>query len=626
MSQPPNENKEFNLADAFAVPEEWGIEPVAPPAEVAADAPLADVASTDLDLDLDLDLGLDIDEDSDVQILDDDPTADVAEFGANPSSQASAELDVSLELDVTASSELDVSTSFDPAPELGTAPLSEMDPPLMEDQELPGQEIAPQENETPEDPIKTAFGVSAFEALEDTSDLALPEETLGENGSALTSLDDISLDDVPIEKSFGDETFTEHSLLEANESYDDPDETLAPVPRITIAAFCERPDTAHMVEKSGADRRLSRAHLTVSMGGLSAAIEQYHDESTPNLIVIESGMRGRGLFEQLDELAGVCDAGTKVVVIGAANDIALYRELIRRGVSEYLVPPLAPLQLVRAVSHLFADPDKPFIGKVTAFIGAKGGVGSSTLAHNLAWQLSETCRLDTTILDLDLSFGTAGLDFNQDTNQGIGDALSQPDRLDDVLLERLMTKCTERLSLFTAPATLDREWELGTDAYEAVIGEVRATVPHIILDMPHTWSSWVKNTLLQADDVVIVASPDLACLRNAKNLYDLVRARRANDAPPKIIVNQVGVPKRPEISVKDFAEALGAEPDLVLPFEPALFGQATNNGQMLSEINADSKAVTGIMAMAYDLAGKEMAPQKRGGLFGGVFGSKKTRG
>jgi len=400
------------------------------------------------------------------------------------------------------------------------------------------------------------------------------------------------------------------------------DETIAPVPRITIAAFCERPETAQMVERTGSDRRMSRAHISISMGGLPAAIEHFHDESTPNLILIESGMRGRGLFEQLDELASVCDSGTKVVVIGAANDIALYRELMRRGVSEYLVPPLAPIQMVRTVSGLFTDPDKPFSGKVTAIIGAKGGVGSSTLAHNLAWQISENFQVDATIVDLDLSFGTAGLDFNYDTNQGIGDALAEPERVDDVLLERLMTRCTDRLSIFTAPATLDREWELSPDSYETVISEVRATVPHVILDIPHIWSTWVKNTLLLADEVVIVASPDLACLRNAKNMYDLLKSRRANDFPPKIVVNQVGVPKRPEIPVKDFAEALGEEPVLVLPFEPELYGQATNNGQMLAEINNNSKAVAGIQSLATLLTGREISGAKKTSLLGKLLGRK----
>ena len=86
------------------------------------------------------------------------------------------------------------------------------------------------------------------------------------------------------------------------------------------------------------------------------------------------------LFAQLERLAEVCDPGTKVIVVGAANDIALYRELMRRGVSEYLVPPLKTLQLVSAVTTLYADPEAPFIGRQMAFCSARGGAGSSTLA------------------------------------------------------------------------------------------------------------------------------------------------------------------------------------------------------------------------------------------------------
>ncbi|VAV89003.1 Type II/IV secretion system ATPase TadZ/CpaE, associated with Flp pilus assembly [hydrothermal vent metagenome] len=475
---------------------------------------------------------------------------------------------------------------------------------------VPSEWDADGQDSMPEEVPSTVFGAGSVERSASEADFGVSDESF-----------DVPVAPLPPMAGASSAPPAHAIQMQSHETWIDPEETLAPVPRITVSAFCERPETAQMVEQTGTDRRMSRAHFTTAMGGLPAAIEQYHDEGTPNLILIESGMRGQGLFDQLDELASVCDAGTKVVVIGAANDIALYRELIRRGVSEYLVPPLVPLQLVRTISGLFADPDKPFAGKVTAVIGAKGGVGSSTLAHNLAWQISENCRVDTTIVDLDLSFGTAGLDFNQDTNQGIGDALEDPERVDDVLLERLLTRCTDRLSMFTAPATLDREWELNPEAFETVISEVRSTVPQIILDLPHTWSPWVKNTLLLADEVVIVATPDLACLRNAKNMFDLLQARRANDFPPKIVVNQVGLPKRPEISIKDFAEALGVEPALVLPFDPELFGQANNNGQMLSEIDAASKAVAGIQSLATELSGKEDTTKiKKTGLLSKLLG------
>ena len=392
-----------------------------------------------------------------------------------------------------------------------------------------------------------------------------------------------------------------------------------PIPRITIHAFCERPESGALVHNAANDRRLSKTHVDVELGGLPAAIERFATQSTPDLLIIETGMRGQGLFDQLEELAGSCDPGTKVIIIGAANDISLYRELMKRGVSEYLVPPMSPLHLIRTISGLYLDPEAPFAGKTIAFIGAKGGVGASTVAHNTAWCISENSQADCVLVDMDLSFGTAGLDFNQDPAQTLGDALTDPDRLDDALLDRLLVRCTERLSLFSAPATLDKDWDFGPEAYETVLDKVRRQAPFITLDLPHTWSPWVKHTLLAADQVVVTVTPELASLRNAKNLFDLIHASRPNDEPPKVVVNMAGIAKRPEIPVKDFAEALGVQPALVLPFEPHLFGKAANDGQMIAEVDPKSKAAEGFSHLAALLSGRIAAPQKKG-LFGGLFG------
>jgi pilus assembly protein CpaE len=389
-----------------------------------------------------------------------------------------------------------------------------------------------------------------------------------------------------------------------------------PVPRIAIHAFCESPDTGQLIHRAGDDRRLAKTHVTVELGGLAKAIERFHDETTPELLIVETGMRGAELFNQLDELASVCDPDTEVIIIGAANDITLYRELMRRGVSEYLVPPMTPLNVIKTISDLFCDPEAPFAGRSLAFIGAKGGVGSSTVAHNVSWQLTEQLRSDAVLVDLDLSFGTAGLDFNQDPAQTIAEALAQPDRLDEALLDRLLVRCTERLSLFSAPATLDNDWDFDTDAFETVLEKVQRQAPFVALDLPHAWSPWVRRTLLSADQVVVTVTPDLACLRNAKNLFDLVRTARPNDEPPKVVVNMAGCPKKPDIPLKDFSEALGAAPVLVLPFEPALFGKAANNGQMIAEVDPKSKAADGFAHLAGLITGRA------GGSAGGGRKSK----
>ena len=382
------------------------------------------------------------------------------------------------------------------------------------------------------------------------------------------------------------------------------------VPRITIHAFLRDAGAADAMDKAAADRRLVRATTLVHEGGLDDALARYQNEPTPSLIVVESNDPAAQLLDGLDRLAEVCDPGTKVVVVGACNDIALYRELMRRGVSEYLVPPLQPLQLIRTITGLYADPTTPFVGRTLAFVGSKGGVGSSTIAHNVAYGLAETMQSNTLMVDFDLAFGTAGLDFNQDPIQGVADALSKPDRLDPVLLDRMIVRCTDRLSLFAAPASLEDDYDFTAEAYEEVAGKIRATAPFVVYDLPHLWTGWMRKTLLTADDVVIVASPDLASLRNAKNLIDLLGRSRPNDGPPRLILNQVGMPGRPEIPVKDFGKALGVEPALCLPFDAKLFGQAANNGQMIQEVNARAKASEGLAQFIQGLARRDAPAQK----------------
>ncbi len=394
------------------------------------------------------------------------------------------------------------------------------------------------------------------------------------------------------------------------------------LPRITIHIFCETETTAALAERAAGDRRMERAAVVTRMGGLAAACALYQSQPTPSLVMVESLDDDAQLLAQLDQLAQVCDPGTKVVVVGSANDIALYRELMRRGVSEYLVPPLSPLQMVRTVTSLYADPSAPFIGRQIAFCGAKGGSGASTLAHNVAYSITERLQTGAVLVDFDLAFGTAGLDFNQDPLQGVADALSQPDRLDPVLMDRMMARCTERLSLFAAPATLDTDYDIGAEAFEEVTQKIRSAAPFVVLDLPHVWTAWKRKILLTSDDLVIVATPDLASLRNAKNMVDLVRRARPNDAPPRLVLNQVGVPGRPEIPVKDFGEALGLTPALCLPFDPKLFGQAANNGQMLAEVAPKSRSAEGLDNLAQQIARRDPPATQKTSLFSSLFKKK----
>src|SRR6187399_147486 len=382
------------------------------------------------------------------------------------------------------------------------------------------------------------------------------------------------------------------------------DEHIAPVPRISIQAFCASSDTAAAMQSAGEDRRMSKAHLKVQMGGMTAAIEAYRASATPNVVIIEADGRGDELLAGLDTLAEVCDAGTRVVVVGNMNDIVLYREMTRRGVSDYMITPVGPVDLIRAISGLFYAADAKPVGRTLAVVGAKGGVGASTVAHNIAWAIARDVHLDAVVADLDLPFGTAGLDFNQDPPQGIADAVMSPDRIDTAFVDRLLSKCTDHLSLLAAPATLDRVYDFGTEAFDSIFDVLRSSVPCIVLDVPHQWTGWTKRALIGADDILIVAAPDLANLRNTKNIFDLLKASRPNDRTPLYCLNQVGIPKRPEIPAAEFAKAIESHPIATIPFEPQIFGSAANNGQMIAEIAASHRTTEMFLQIAQRLTGR----------------------
>jgi pilus assembly protein CpaE len=216
-----------------------------------------------------------------------------------------------------------------------------------------------------------------------------------------------------------------------------------PVPRISIQAFCESAAVMKPMERAQADRRLARAHMRVEHGGIVAAGEFYQSNPTPNLVIVETSAEPGSIMAELASLAEVCDPTTKVVVIGHYNDVTLYRDLIRAGVSEYMVAPVSLADITSVIAGIFVTPDAAPIGRSIAVIGAKGGVGSSTIAHNLSWAISTIFKNEVVIADLDLPFGTASINFDRDPPQGIAEAVFSPERIDEVYLDRLLEQCSD---------------------------------------------------------------------------------------------------------------------------------------------------------------------------------------
>ncbi|UPT61190.1 MAG: AAA family ATPase [Hyphomonadaceae bacterium JAD_PAG50586_4] len=410
---------------------------------------------------------------------------------------------------------------------------------------------------------------------------ALNEERAAERTELLLTTNDRPLTDVRAAQSFPRDPRVEGET------------PVRPAPAISVLACWDRAETGDMLARIATDRRLARAEIYSEPGGVDAAV-RHADECLPDLVIIESTLKRDPLLAALDRLAPCLGQGARIIVLGAENDISLLRDLALRGVSQYIVPPIGDEDVVRAICTLYADADN---SRVIAVVGARGGVGASTLAYNLAWTMAERQQVGTALLDLDVAFGWAA--FNSATEDAVSaaDILEAPTQLEHAL-------SAGKLNMLTAPATLHKLFEPSSEAASDLIARVRRTSPVIVLDVPHVWSPWVKQTLVAADDVIIVASPDLASLRNAEHIMHVLRAARATEAEPFVVLSMTGVAKRPEIAAKDFTETLKTSPVATFAFEPEVFGVAEVARLALAQSAPRSKAANTIDALATMLTGR----------------------
>ncbi|RAU20941.1 pilus assembly protein CpaF [Paramagnetospirillum kuznetsovii] len=386
--------------------------------------------------------------------------------------------------------------------------------------------------------------------------------------------------------------------------------------RLTIDAFAASPETAAILRQVQLDRQLGKSKLELRNGGLAAAVEHYAQTATPQVVIVEDDDPAT-MLERLDHLAEVCVQGTKVVVIGSVNDITLYRTLMERGISDYLLRPVSARQIIAAMEGLFADPQAAPKGRVIAFWGARGGVGSSTLAQNTAWELGRSLQESVVYVDLDLAFGTSMLAFNVEAKQTVVDALAHPERLDEVLMERCMVEYDDHLQILASPGDYRIHSAIAADTLDLMVDLAARMASVVVLDIPHLWSEWTEHLLIIADEVVVTATPDFASLRDVKSVMDGLASKRGGSPAPRLVLNRIDPSKKTQLTAKDFEDTIKIAPMLTIPSDAQAFGEAANTGQMVGEVTKSSKVGPLLSQLAVALGGKAAGSRKSGrkGLF-----------
>jgi len=393
--------------------------------------------------------------------------------------------------------------------------------------------------------------------------------------------------------------------------------------RINIGAFVLTDAVRDAVNALNDDCLFLRSTISVQEGGMASALEFLTQRSTPELLLVETKSMDEALFNELNALADVCQPGTRVIIVGAENDINLFKTLIDQGISQYFLETVTVEELKTAIVDAFADKSLNAKSRTIAFSGLRGGVGSSVLAHNVASELAHLYDEDVIIVDLDIPFGTAALGYNIQPSQTVADAISQAGSIDETLLMRYLESGGKNVSILCAPGNLNSGIEITPQSLEAVLNIVKQMASYVILDIPHVWNAWVQDMVVDADDTVIVGVPDLYNLRDGKNMFEFLSPNRGLEAPTRLVLNKVGELKKGELSEKEFKDVLGTKPSLNIPFDPDAFSAAMNNGDMLRKVASKSKAAQAVEILAKMVSGKEIASQlskqSGGGLFGSLF-------
>ncbi|MGH6892162.1 MAG: cellulose synthase operon protein YhjQ/BcsQ [Dongiaceae bacterium] len=390
--------------------------------------------------------------------------------------------------------------------------------------------------------------------------------------------------------------------------------------RLSIDVFCHAEQTSASAKALGEQRAFARCKVSVRDGGLARAVTHYADHPSPHLIIVEDDGDTGTLQSRLDGLAQVVEPGRKLIVVGAVNDISVYRRIVSLGVTDYLVSPLSLEAMMDAIERAAHDPKGPERCKFVAVAGARGGVGASTIAHNMAWAAAKRLNVRTILADMDLTYGTAGLAFNQDPRQSFGEAFGDNDRLDITLLERYMTSDDENLQLLSTPGTLRHYESIDEEAVEKAIDLCRQMAKLVIVDVPHVWTDWSEALLTSADETFLVVTPDIANIRDARNLIDFLNSKRGESRQVKLIINKSDIAKRTRLLPKDISNTLGIQPVAAIPFDPAAFIEAANDGKMIGDRFKSHKLI-GVFADLVSKVGvrgsvKGPKPQKKIALSG----------
>ena len=360
---------------------------------------------------------------------------------------------------------------------------------------------------------------------------------------------------------------------------------------------------------------LAAAAQHMAQGGLS-----------PSHLVLDIGKSGEAVLPEVDQIAQQCEPGTRVIAVGDANDIQLYRGLLARGVLDYLPMPANPKDVAAALTapsaRLAAQsaPQQPTSyaeKRVITFMSAASGDGASTAALNTAYCMSRMFNGATVLVDMDYQFGMVAKHLDLQNQYGIRDLFDHPERGIDSTLIRRMVVNYGKLHVITAPAELRYLPAVSADAIRELLNTLKLSYDNIILDLPHVWLPWVAAACQQSNTLVLVAQLWLKSVSHAARMMRVFRDLNIPADRIVTVINRSGAKFKEAIDPKDFERVCGATIRYTLANDIKTIAAAEGSAKTVMELDS-SELAEDISQLAHALAGlgaKPAAGGARGGLF-----------
>ena len=357
-------------------------------------------------------------------------------------------------------------------------------------------------------------------------------------------------------------------------------------------------------------------NVVVRDGDPSDALAFLSESPAPKVLIVDLGDSDQALSTMLSFTSAFTEE-TRLIGIGEVNDVELYRELTSAGVTDYLVKPVTE----RALAAAFKKTEEPLDPSIMAgkerkevknvvVMGTRGGVGSSTVAVNLSWLFAEKYQQKTTLVDLDLEFGTVALSLDLEPTRGLREALENPNRIDSLFIASATAKLTNNFSVMATEEALSGDITCQSDAIGILFQTIGRGNDCIVVDLPRPAFAMRHPTLQAATHIVLVCELSLAGLRDTIRLLGNVE-ESAKGKPITVVANHSGGAQQ-AMRLPDFQKALGRKVDMVIPDEPKAFNEAANNGKPIVHCATRSKAAKGFQDLAERIHGKPQGKGKKG--------------